>query len=127
MPFYAIISGAGSGTGASVARHFAKTYPVVLLARTAASYEPIVADINANGGKAIGIASDATDPAAVQAVFEQIAKELPGHQLAAAVYNPAAGMKYLPFLEQELATLDASLATNVYGKVAPFQCMSVLT
>lgn len=111
MSFYAIVSGAGSGTGASVARLFAKKYPVVLLARSEKSYKPIVDDINSSGGKAIGITADASDEAAVEAAFKQIAKEFPDAKLAAAVYNAAAGFRFAPFLELKPDDLETSLGT----------------
>ncbi|PNP60525.1 hypothetical protein THARTR1_00549 [Trichoderma harzianum] len=110
-PFFAIISGVGSGTGASVARRFAQSYAVVLLSRKPSSYESIVADIKAAGGTAIGITADAADPAAVDAAFVQIEKELPGSKLAAANLDSSANglfyfaQKTLPLL---LAAVDSS-------------------
>jgi NAD(P)-dependent dehydrogenase (short-subunit alcohol dehydrogenase family) len=108
-PFFAIISGVGSGTGASLARRFAKNYAVVLLSRRAASYESIVDDINKSGGTAIGITADATDLAATEAAFAQIAKELPGSKLAAAVYNGGGGILRKPFLEIPVENLETNL------------------
>ena len=49
---YAVIAGVGPGTGASIARKFAQTYPVVLLARNIANLDPIVNEIKSNGGQA---------------------------------------------------------------------------
>lgn len=109
--FFAIISGAGSGTGASVARRFAQSYAVVLLSRKASSYEPIVADIKASGGTAIGITADANDPTAVDAAFAQIEKELPGAKLAAAVFNGGAGISRKPFLDLQLSEYDLGVGT----------------
>ncbi|KAL6860941.1 hypothetical protein J3F83DRAFT_768687 [Trichoderma novae-zelandiae] len=114
-PFFAIISGVGSGTGASLARRFAKAYAVVLLSRRPASYEPLVAEINAAGGTALGITADASDPAAVDAAFARIEGELPGARLAAAVYNGHAGMARRPFLELKLEDLTTSLGTAANG------------
>ncbi|KAM0454939.1 hypothetical protein ACHAPV_008080 [Trichoderma viride] len=114
-PFYAVISGVGSGTGAALARRFAQSYAVVLLSRKPSSYESIVADIKASGGTAIGITADATDPAATDAAFAQIAKELPNSKLAAAVYNGGSGMARKPFLELTLENLDVSLQGAAKG------------
>ncbi|KID80504.1 uncharacterized protein G6M90_00g008680 [Metarhizium brunneum] len=113
--FYAIVAGAGSGTGASVALRFAKTYPVVLLARKSANYEPIVQEIRAAGGSAYGYTADASDPASVDGAFAQIEKDLQGHKLAAAVYNANAGFAYKPFLELKVEDLDTSLGTAANG------------
>ncbi|KAJ2966499.1 hypothetical protein NUW58_g10646 [Xylaria curta] len=89
--FYAVIIGAGGGTGGAVASRFSKEYPVVLLARTPATYESSVKAINEAGGKAIGVNANAGDRASLDAAFETIAKELPDHKLAAAIYNASAG------------------------------------
>ena len=44
-----------------MASRFSKAYPVVLLARTPATYESSVKAINDAGGKAIGVVADAGD------------------------------------------------------------------
>ena len=108
-PLFAIVAGAGSGTGASAALRFAKAYPVVLLARQATSVEPIVRDIQAAGGTAFGYAADAADPASLDAAFAQIAKDLPGAKCAAAVYNANAGFAIKPFLDMAPSDLTTSL------------------
>ncbi|PNY27858.1 Uncharacterized protein TCAP_02226 [Tolypocladium capitatum] len=113
--FYALIAGAGAGTGTAVALRFAQAYPVVLLARSASSYAPAVDAVRAAGGAAIGIVADASDPAAVDAAFERIARELPGARLAAAVYNAFAGFAVKPFLELRPEDLTTNLATGVHG------------
>ncbi|KAK1970454.1 short chain dehydrogenase [Colletotrichum sublineola] len=107
--FYAIISGAGSGTGRATALRFAQAYPVVLLARKPESYNSIVAEIKQAGGQAFGLTADATDETAVNAAFESIKKILPGSKLAAAVYNVNGGFAMRPFLELKREELDASL------------------
>ncbi|KAH9203669.1 hypothetical protein DL95DRAFT_139737, partial [Leptodontidium sp. 2 PMI_412] len=55
-----IIAGAGPGTGSAIARRFAQAYPVVLLARSQLSLDPLVRDITQNGGSAVGIPIDVT-------------------------------------------------------------------
>lgn len=74
-PLLAIIAGVGPGTGASVARRFAQTYPVVLLARNPANYEPLVKEINGSGGKAVGISTDVSDEKSMNEAFEKIKSE----------------------------------------------------
>ncbi|KAI0191863.1 NAD(P)-binding protein [Astrocystis sublimbata] len=113
--FYTVIIGAGGGTGGAVASRFSKEYPVVLLARTPASYESSVKAINDAGGKAIGVVADAGDRASLDAALETIAKELPDHKLAAAIYNASAGFKPKPFVEIEPEELDASINVNIRG------------
>ena len=83
---WAIIAGVGSGTGASIARRFARSYPVALLARTPASYTALAEEINASGGKAVGISTDVSDASSVKAAFAQVEKEW-GPNCAVAVFN----------------------------------------
>ncbi|KAK7980051.1 hypothetical protein PG989_012508 [Apiospora arundinis] len=114
--FYAIVIGAGTGTGSAAARRFAKSYPVVLMARSPASYQDCVDGINASGGKAVGVNADAADPASLKAAFDRIRDELlPGHKLAAAVYNVGANFKRAPFLESKVEDFDGSIAGNARG------------
>jgi NAD(P)-dependent dehydrogenase (short-subunit alcohol dehydrogenase family) len=80
----AIIAGVGPGTGAAVARKFAEKYPVVLLSRSAESYNDLVKDINSKGGKAIGISTDVADAKSVQNAADAIKKEF-GSEVGAAV------------------------------------------
>jgi NAD(P)-dependent dehydrogenase (short-subunit alcohol dehydrogenase family) len=110
--FFAVIAGVGAGTGRSVALKFAKTYPVVLLARKPESYSSIVEEINKSGGQAVGISTDTSDPKSVASAFETIKKELPDKQLAAAIFNASGGMSRKGFLDQTLDDLDTSLKAN---------------
>ncbi|KAH6679526.1 short chain dehydrogenase/ reductase-like protein [Halenospora varia] len=105
--FFSIIAGVGAGTGRSVALKFAKTYPVVLLARNPANYESIVQEITTSGGQAIGIPTDVSSPQSVVNAFSEIQKQYPGKKLAAAIYNVGGKFIRKPFLE---LTLDDYLA-----------------
>jgi NADP-dependent 3-hydroxy acid dehydrogenase YdfG len=80
----AIVAGVGAGTGASVARKFAASYPVVLLARRPESYEGLAKEINQSGGKALGISTDVSDSNSVKKAVEAIKKEF-GDGVGAAV------------------------------------------
>ncbi|KAH7347772.1 oxidoreductase [Plectosphaerella cucumerina] len=113
--FYAVIAGAGSGTGAAVATRFAKAYTVVLLARKPESYTDIVNDINKSGGHAIGITTDATDPKSLDSAFESIKQQLPGSGLAAAVYNINSKFARKPFLDLTVDEFDANLHAAPHG------------
>src|SRR5437868_15367342 len=70
--------------GTAVARKFASKYSVALLARNPAHYEPLVQEIEASGGKAVGFSADVADSASVWNAFEKIKAEMKGAQLAAA-------------------------------------------
>jgi NADP-dependent 3-hydroxy acid dehydrogenase YdfG len=84
-----IVAGVGSGTGASIARKFAATYPVVLLARKTESYEGLAKEINENGGKAIGISTDVANSQSMRNAVEMIKKEF-GADVGAAVRSSPA-------------------------------------
>lgn len=114
--FYACVIGAGTGTGKAAALRFAKAYPVVLMARTPASFQDTVDAINDAGGRAVGVAADAADPASLDAAFKRVATDLlPGLGLAAAVYNVGAAFKRAPFLETAVEDYDAAAAGNARG------------
>lgn len=113
--FYAVIAGVGAGTGRSVALKFAKTYPVVLLARHPESYVDIVEEIIDAGGRAVGITTDVTKQESVESAFASIQKTdgFAGAGLAAAIYNVSGGFGgRKPFLETSIDDLDASLSAN---------------
>lgn len=112
---FAIIAGVGSGTGASIARRFAKSYPVVLLARKATSYEGVVQEINNSGGQAIGVPVDVTSESSVKAAVKKIEEEYSGASCAAAIYQASGGFTKRPFLEMKLDELDQSWTVTVYG------------
>lgn len=112
---FAIVAGVGPGTGASIARRFAKAYPVVLLARNPANYEPVAEEINSSGGKAIGISTDLSDSKSVQAAFEKIAQQFPDVPLAAAIFNPGGGFVRKPFLELTEEEFDSGYLSQGKG------------
>ncbi|KAJ5165873.1 Short-chain dehydrogenase/reductase SDR [Penicillium capsulatum] len=111
----AIIAGVGPGTGASIARRFAKSYSVVLLARNPASYDPVVQEIKASGGQAIGISTDVADGNSVNSTFDQIAKQFPSSPLAAAIFNPSGGFSKKPFLELNEEEFSQALEFQAKG------------
>jgi NAD(P)-dependent dehydrogenase (short-subunit alcohol dehydrogenase family) len=107
-PLYALIAGVGPGTGRSCALRFARTYPVILLARRTESLTPVVEEIRASGGRAVGIAADVSDASSLDAAIkaatttgdEHDGSAVPkGARLAAAVYNVGSPFSMKPFLE----------------------------
>jgi short-subunit dehydrogenase len=101
--------------GASVARKFALKYPVALLARNPSNYEPLVKEIEAAGGKAIGISTDCADGASVKKAFETLKKEMAGAKLTAAVYNVGGRFVRKPFMELSEEDFVAGFEANGYA------------
>lgn len=87
----------------------------MLLARNPANYEPVAEEINASGGKAIGISADLSDSKSVQAAFEKIAQQFPNVPLAAAIFNPGGGFVRKPFLELTEEEFDSGYLSQGCG------------
>jgi len=72
-----VIAGAGSGMGRATALAAAKEGArLVLVARSAAALDEVVAEITAAGGRATAIAADVTDHAATVAMIEEAKRAL---------------------------------------------------
>ncbi|CUS08566.1 unnamed protein product [Tuber aestivum] len=97
----AIIAGAGTGTGVSIAHRFSRAYNVIILSRSSASIDPVISAVEASGGAAYGIPTDVSSEASVTAAFKAIKAKYPGSPTAAAVFN-AGSWNRAPFLETAL-------------------------
>ena len=95
-----------------MARKFALKYPVALLARQPGNYEPLVKEIEAAGGKAIGISTDVADGASVANAFEKIKAEMKGAQLAAAIFNVGGRFIRKPFLDMNEEEFMSGMIAN---------------
>ncbi|KAI4614863.1 hypothetical protein J4E80_006367 [Alternaria sp. BMP 0032] len=117
-PLITIIAGVGPGTGASVARKFSQTYPVVLLARTPESFSSLAEEINKNGGKAIGIATDVSSSQSLSSAVSKMKSEF-GDDVAAAaaIFNASGAFMRKPFLEIPSETFEKSLGVSGMGGV----------
>lgn len=114
----AIVAGVGPGTGASVARKFAKAYPVVLLARKPENYESLAKEIQSSGGKALGISTDVSDASSLKNALEAIKKEFGSDvSAAAAIFNASGGFLRKPFLEIPPEVFSQSLGVSATGGI----------
>lgn len=92
-----LVIGAGDATGGAIAKRFAREgYIAVGTRRTAEALEPLVKEIEAEGGRAVGIGSDARDEDQVEALFEHIETEIA--PIEALVFNIGANV-YFPITE----------------------------
>jgi len=105
--------------GACVARKFAQSYSVALLARKPANYEPVVREIEAAGGKAVGVSTDVADAASVNSAFERLKEEMGDAQLAAAVFNVGGSFVRKPFLELTEEEFMVGMDANGYSQYSP--------
>ena len=69
-------------------------------------------EINAAGGKAIGISTDCTDGKSVKNAFEQLKKEMGDASLAAAIYNVGGKFVRKPFLELSEEEFESGWEAN---------------
>ncbi|MCJ1290197.1 hypothetical protein MMC34_001733 [Xylographa carneopallida] len=109
----AIIAGVGPGTGAALAKKFAKEYPVVLLARNPSNYDSLVEEIEKSGGKAVGISTDVSSPESVEEAFKKI-KSI-STEVAAGIFNVGGKFIRKPFLELGLEDFEAGYEANGKG------------
>jgi NAD(P)-dependent dehydrogenase (short-subunit alcohol dehydrogenase family) len=85
----AAVLGVGPGLGAAVARRFAREgFAVALIARSEESLAGVQEEIEGNGGTALSVAADATDPASVEEAFRRVRRELGRPEVF--VYNAGA-------------------------------------
>jgi NAD(P)-dependent dehydrogenase (short-subunit alcohol dehydrogenase family) len=111
----AIVAGVGPGTGAALARAFAKEgYAVGLLSRHRESSDPVAEEIHNGGGKALAVQADVTDRRSVQAAVAQIRQTL--GTITALAHN-ASGYGRGEFLQMDPDQIRQSFEANVMGAV----------
>lgn len=109
----AIVAGVGPGTGAAVARRFAKSYPVVLLARSPENFESLADEINKSGGRAVGISTDLGNEQSIQHAFSEIEKQFTGAPVAAAIFNASGRFVRKPILDLSVEDFGAGYDVSV--------------
>lgn len=103
----ALVTGAGRGLGAGMARGLAQAGArVVLMSRTGSELETVAAEIDAAGGVAEPLVCDITDDAAVEAAIGG----LPALDI---LVNNAGTNIPQPFIDVENSALDTMLTLNV--------------
>lgn len=116
----AIIFGAGSGLGISIARKFGREgYKVALIARRKARLEAIAAELAAEGIDAHPYPLDLGNPDAVAPVVAQIRQELGA--IEAVYYGPNAVSEFSPAFGLSIEEVKTSLTLFVTSMVAAVQ------
>jgi len=109
----AVVVGAGTGTGAEIAKRFAKGgYSVAVARRKVEALAPLVAEIEAAGGSAQAFAADASDEQAVAALFEKAEAALGPVEVA--VFN-AAGFTMGSILDTTVETFEDMWRASALG------------
>ncbi len=109
----AVIVGAGSGTGAEVAKLLGREgHPVVLARRDQAALATLVEEIEASGGKALAVGADASDESQVSALFDKA--EAAYGPLELVVFN-AAGFLMGSILETSVEDFEQMWRATALG------------
>jgi len=110
----AIVTGASRGIGSAIAERLARDgfAVVVNYAGNADSAAALVSKIEKNGGRALAIQADVSDPRAVTAMFETTVAQLGGVDV---LVNNAGVMLLSNLGETDDATFDRQVAINLKG------------
>lgn len=114
----ALVTGAGRGIGRAIARRLAREGAAVCVnfRDRADAAESLVADIRANGGRAIAVAADVSDDAAVEDMVDRIAAAF--GPVSVLVNNAGLSHKFtLDSFDRE--KLEAMYRVNVDGMIHP--------
>src|ERR1700691_5029962 len=85
----AVVIGVGPGLGAALARRFAATYAVAMLARKADYLKALAGEIRDSGATVLDVPCDVSDPAQIAKAFRPIRKDLGEPEVL--LYNAGTG------------------------------------
>ena len=108
-----LVVGAGVATGAAVARRFARAgYVACVARRNVGKLADLVAQIEADGGKAVAYELDSTQEDQMVAMVEAIERDV--GPIEVAVYNAAIGARH-PIAEHPAADFERVWRVNAFG------------
>ena len=107
----AVVTGAGKGIGAEIARALAEAgADVALVARTADDLEEVATAVRGLGRRALVHAADLNDIDTLPVLLERVQQELGGLDI---VVNNAGGSTSYPFLDTRVEHLEGSFHFNI--------------
>jgi NAD(P)-dependent dehydrogenase (short-subunit alcohol dehydrogenase family) len=110
----ALVAGASKGIGAATAEAFAAAgASVVLAARDLTALEGVAKRITGNGGQAIAVRADVSDPDSMRHLVDQATAAY--GRLDAAFNNATAGPLPAPLADIDPGEFDLGIATNIRG------------
>jgi len=110
----ALVTGAGRGIGAAIARGFAAEGAAVgCLARTESEIDAVTGQIEAAGGRALAVRCDVVDAANVEAATAAVVDAFGG--LDTVVLNAGGNPQRASVESSDLATWRATLEVNLFG------------
>ena len=109
-----IVTGASRGIGAAAARLFAKAgAAVVLAARDEQALTAVAGEIISNGGDALVVPTDVSDPGSVERLVQRVVTA--AGRIDAAFNNAGEGHQPVPLAELAVEDFDQALAVNARG------------
>jgi 7-alpha-hydroxysteroid dehydrogenase len=112
----ALVTGAGRGIGAGIARGFAEAgASVVVVARTQADVDAVAKEIEAEGGHALALSADVKDLSSLPGIVERTVEHFGGLDI---LVNNAGGEISPPFLDTRVSHIEEALHFNV---LVPFE------
>lgn len=110
----AIVTGASRGIGAAVARRLSADGFTVIVNYSSSSQGALhlVQELEAEGGHALPVQADISDPEAVRRLFDAAEAACGGTDI---LVNNAGVMKLAPFAQADDATFDQTIAINLKG------------
>jgi 7-alpha-hydroxysteroid dehydrogenase len=107
----AVVTGAGKGIGAGIARTFAELgADLVLAARTQSDLDGIAAEVRAFGGRALVVVTDVMEPEQLENLFAETMKEFGRVDI---LVNNAGGFPPKPALDTPTSQFEYAMRFNV--------------
>ena len=106
------VVGVGPGLGAALARRFAKTYAVALVARGEDKLAALAKEIEADGGRALAVPADVAKAADIASAFKKIREEL--GEVDVLLYN-AAMRPFGKLMDTKPSTFENTWRVSTFG------------